>query len=149
MNKELIRIYIMVLILGIFSALINSANGILAGHLGLLESVLIVHIIGLFMSTIYYIFLDKNKKKSLLAIAKKKPYLMLGGFVGYFAVVSISFSVQHIGVFLVSTALVAGQFICSFFIDVNGLFGFEKIPLSKRKILSITVMLIGITLLSI
>ena len=149
MNKELIKIYTMVLILGIFSALINSANGILARHLGLLESVLLIHLIGLIMSTIYYVFLDKNKKKSLFSTIKKKPYLILGGFVGYFAVVSISFSVQYIGIFLVSTALVAGQFICSFFIDINGLFGFEKIPLSKRKILSITVMLIGIILLSL
>lgn len=149
MNKRAIGLYSIIFVMGAIGALINSANGILANKLGLLESVVIVHTIGLLMSLFYFVTLEKNKKKSILKVVKTKPYLLLGGFLGSFAVVSISFSVQHIGVFLVSTALVAGQFICSFIIDVNGLFGFEKIPLTKRKLSSIFIMLVGITLLSI
>ena len=149
MNKTAFKLYTIIFIMGIFSAMINSANGILADRLGLLESVAIVHTIGFVMSILYFIILEKDKKRSVLKIIKTKPYLLLGGFIGSFAVVSISFSVQHIGVFLVSTALIAGQFICSFIIDTNGLFGFDKVPLTKQKLSSILIMLVGITLLSI
>lgn len=147
MSKAIL--YIVIFIMGIITATINSANSILAGKIGLLESVVIVHAIGLVMSFIYFLVLEKEKRRSLLQVIITKPYLLLGGFIGSFAVVSISYSVPIIGVFLVSTALVAGQFILSFIIDVNGLFGFEKVPLTRRKLLSITIMLIGITLLSI
>lgn len=148
MNKTN-KLYFLIFIMGIFTASINSANGLLAGKVGLFESVIVVHIIGLCMSTLYFITLEKDKRRSILTVIKTKPYLILGGFIGSFAVVSISYSVQIIGVFLVSTALVAGQFICSFFIDINGWFGFEKVPLTKRKLVSITLMMVGVMLLTL
>lgn len=147
MNKGIL--YVVIFVMGIITANINAANGIFADKIGLFESVLIIHLIGLFMSTLYYLFLEKDKKKSVLAMARKKPILLFGGLIGSFAVVSISFSVQQIGVFLVSTALVAGQFICSFIIDTKGWFGFEKVPLTRRKIASIIIMIVGVILLTI
>lgn len=146
MNK--VMLYTVIFIMGIITATINSANAVLASKVGLLESVVVVHVIGLIMSSIYFLLLEKNKKQSLIQVVITKPYLVLGGFIGSIAVVSISYSVQYIGVFLVSTALVAGQFILSFIIDVNGLFGFEKVPLTKKKLLSISIMIVGIILLS-
>ncbi len=147
MNKNLL--YVVIFIMGIITANINAANGMFADKIGLFESVLTIHLIGLVMSTIYFIFLDKDKSKSIIQMAKAKPYLLFGGLIGSFAVVSISFAVQNIGVFLVSTALVAGQFICSFVIDVNGWFGFEKVALTKKKVASIVIMLAGVTLLTL
>jgi len=148
MNKPLL-LYTVIFIMGIITASINAANGLLAESVGLLESVIVVHAIGLCVSLLYFLLLEKNKKQSLLEVIKSKPYLILGGFIGSFAVVSISLTVVKIGVFLVSTALVAGQFLSSFFIDSFGLFGFEKVQLSKQKIVSIVLMLIGVTLLTI
>lgn len=142
------KLYIVIFIMGIMTASINAANGLLADHIGLLESVLIIHGIGLIISTIYFVFLNKNRMP-LLPVLKSKPYLFIGGFIGSFAVVSISFSVQNIGVFLVSTALVAGQFLFSFFIDANGWFGFDKVPITKKKLLSITLMIVGVGLISL
>jgi len=147
MNK--FALYALIFIMGIITANINAANGIFATKVGLLESVLVIHLIGLTMSSIYFIFLEKNKKRSALALLKTKPYLLLGGFIGSFAVVSISFAVQNIGVLLVSTALIAGQFIFSFVIDMNGWFGFEKLELTKSKVASIIIMIGGVALLSI
>lgn len=148
MNKTKL-LYFVIFIMGLMTAAINSANGILADKVGLLESVVVIHTIGLCLSSLYYLFLEKNKKRSLLAVFKIKPYLLLGGLVGSFAVVSISYAVQNIGVFLVSTALVAGQFIFSFFIDINGWFGFEKVALTKKKLLSIGLMLLGVVFLTL
>jgi bacterial/archaeal transporter family-2 protein len=145
MSKKIL--YIVIFTMGFITAAINSVNAILADEIGLLESVVVVHIIGLCVSLLYYLFLEKNKKRSALALIKTKPYLLLGGLVGSFAVVSISYAVQNIGVFLVSMALVAGQFIFSFFIDVNGWFGFDKVALTKKKLLSITLMLTGVVFL--
>lgn len=147
MNKSLLMITIFVM--GMITASINSANSILSSYIGLLESTVFVHLVGLCVSTLYFIILEKDKKQSLLNVIKTKPYLILGGFVGSIAVVSISYAVQEIGVFVVSTALVAGQFIISFLIDVNGWFGFKKVPLTKRKILSISIMLLGIVLITL
>lgn len=147
MNKK--TLYILILIMGLITATINSANGILADKVGLFESVLVVHIIGTIVSIIYYILFEKNKDHSVLKLALKKPHLILGGFIGSFAVVSISYSVQNISVLIVSTALIAGQFIFSFFIDINGWFGFEKVTLTKRKILSLALMLGGVFLLAL
>jgi len=147
MNKNIL--YIIIFIMGIITATINSANSMLADKVGLFESVLVVHLIGLTTSIIYYVFLEKDKKQSLMKVIKEKPYLILGGFIGSFAVVSISFSVQQIGVFLVSTALVAGQFVFSFIIDMKGWFGFEKVQMNKQKIASIILMLVGVMLLTL
>lgn len=147
MNK--FALYALIFVMGIITANINAANGIFATKVGLLESVLVIHLIGLTMSSIYFLFLEKNKKRSALALLKTKPYLLLGGFIGSFAVVSISFAVQHIGVLLVSTALIAGQFIFSFVIDMNGWFGFDKLELTKSKVASIIIMIGGVALLSI
>lgn len=147
MNKS--SLYITIFIMGIITATINSANGILADKVGLFESVLVIHLIGLTMSTIYFIFLEKDKKRSAIELFKNKPQLFLGGLIGSVAVVSISYSVQSIGVFLVSTALIAGQFVFSFIIDMNGWFGFEKVTMTKQKIASIILMLAGVTLLTI
>jgi len=147
MNK--FALYALIFVMGIITANINAANGIFATKVGLLESVLVIHLIGLTMSSIYFLFLEKNKKRSALALLKTKPYLLLGGFIGSFAVVSISFAVQNIGVLLVSTALIAGQFIFSFVIDMNGWFGFEKLELTKSKVASIIIMIGGVALLSI
>ncbi|MCH4887635.1 DMT family transporter [Acidaminobacter sp. JC074] len=147
MNKSLL--YIIIFVMGFITATINSVNSILADKIGLFESVLVVHLIGLTTSVIYYLILEKDKKKSLLKVIKEKPHLVLGGLIGSVAVVSISYSVQQIGVFLVSTALVAGQFVFSFIIDLKGWFGFEKVQMNKQKILSIVLMLIGVTLLTL
>jgi|GEM_PF-406092 len=147
MNKNIL--YVIIFIMGIITATINSANSMLADKVGLFESVLIVHLIGLTTSIIYYVLLEKNKKQSLMKVIKEKPYLILGGFIGSFAVVSISFSVQQIGVFLVSTALVAGQFVFSFIIDMKGWFGFEKVQMNKQKVASIILMLVGVMLLTL
>lgn len=147
MNK--ISLYLLIFVMGIITANINAANGILADKIGLLESVLIIHLIGLCMSTLYFLLLEKDKKRSALALIKSKPYLLLGGLIGSFAVVSISYSVQNIGVLLVSTALIAGQFIFSFIVDMKGWFGFEKVQLTKSKLASIILMIVGVTLLTI
>ncbi len=147
MSKKVL--YVVIFIMGIITANINAANGMFADKVGLFESVLIIHLIGLVMSTIYFVVLDKDKTRSVIQMAKTKPHLLFGGLVGSFAVVSISYAVQNIGVFLVSTALVAGQFICSFVIDVNGWFGFEKVELTKKKVASIVIMLAGVTLLTL
>lgn len=144
-----ILLYFVIFIMGLITASINSANGLLAGHIGLLESVVVIHLIGLVVSSLYYLLLEKNKKRSLLKVVKSRPYLILGGFIGSFAVVSISFAVQSIGVFLVSTALISGQFIFSFFVDLNGWFGFEKVPMTKKKLLSISLMGLGVILLTL
>lgn len=147
MNK--FALYALIFVMGIITANINAANGIFASKVGLLESVLVIHLIGLTMSSIYFLFLEKNKKRSALSLIKTKPYLLLGGFIGSFAVVSISFAVQEIGVLLVSTALIAGQFIFSFVIDMKGWFGFDKLELTKSKVASIIIMIAGVTLLSL
>lgn len=146
MNKT--ALYIIIFAMGIITATINSANGLLATKIGLFESVLVIHLIGLAVSCLYYLVLEKDKKASLLLVIKTKPYLVLGGFLGSFAVVSISYAVQSIGVFLVSTALIGGQFIFSFIIDMNGWFGFEKLTMNKQKIASIILMLLGMGLLT-
>lgn len=146
MNKKSV-LYMVIFFMGILTASINTANSLLANQIGLIESVLLIHLIGSFVAICYYVFLDKNKKKDLVDLIKRKPYLITGGAIGAFAVVSISYSIQHIGVFLVSTALIAGQFILSFFIDIKGWFGFEKLPLTKEKIGAITLMCFGLVLL--
>lgn len=143
------KLYIVIFVMGLITASINSANGILAGQIGLLESVVIIHIIGLLMSSFYYFLFEKDKSRSLISVFKSKPYLLAGGLIGSVAVVSISYAVQNIGVFLVSTALVSGQFIFSFFVDINGWFGFEKVPLTRRKMTSIGLMMAGVLFLMI
>lgn len=146
MNKKL---YLIILIMGVFTATINGANAQLASHIGLLRSVLYIHLIGLTTSIVYFKIFNKNKAVSIKSILQKKPILLMGGFIGSFAVVLISFQVQQIGIFLVSTGIVAGQFIASFFIDHLGLFGFEKVQIGKRQLTAMALMTSGVCFLMI
>lgn len=142
------KLYIVIFVMGLLTAIINAANGSLAGHIGLLESTLWVHAIGLVTSFIYLLLMNRNKQ-SVIKTAKAKPYLIFGGFIGSIAVVSISFALQTLGIFLVSTALIAGQFLFSFIVDTYGWFGFKKIPLTKKKALSLSLMIVGLVLISL
>jgi transporter family-2 protein len=135
--------------MGIITAAINGANGLLADQIGLFQSVVIIHVIGTVISILYYLLLDKKDSGKVINLLLRKPLLFTGGAIGAFAVVSISFAVQNIGVFLVSTALIVGQFIFSFVIDLKGWFGFEKLPLTKEKISALALMAAGVFLLLI
>lgn len=147
MNKRPWLLYFTIFFMGTITASLNLANGFLAKHIGLLESVVVIHIVGLTTSIIYYLILERNKSEHTLGIIKTKPYLCIGGFLGSMAVVSVSFTILKIGALLLSTSLIAGQFVFSFVIDAKGLFGFAKVPLTKKKVASIALMLVGITLL--
>lgn len=148
MNKNY-GLYIIIFIMGVITAAINGANGLLADQIGLFQSVVIIHMIGTLISVIYYLLLDKKNNGKVFSLLMKKPLLFTGGAIGAFAVVSISFAVQNIGVFLVSTALIVGQFIFSFIIDLKGWFGFEKLPITKEKIAALLMMASGVFLLII
>ncbi|MBN2794207.1 MAG: DMT family transporter [Clostridia bacterium] len=141
MNKKL---YLIILVMGVFTATINGANAQLANHLGLLPSVLMIHLIGLSTSLLYFRWFNKGKYVSVRTILKKQPYLLLGGFIGSFAVVLISYQVQQVGVFLVSTGIIAGQFLASFFIDHFGWFGFEKVKMGKQQFIAMAMMSSGV-----
>lgn len=148
MNKNY-SLYLVIFIMGIITAAINGANGLLADQIGLFQSVVIIHVIGTVISILYYLLLDKKDSGKVINLLLRKPLLFTGGAIGAFAVVSISFAVQNIGVFLVSTALIVGQFIFSFVIDLKGWFGFEKLPLTKEKISALALMAAGVFLLLI
>lgn len=110
MNRNY-SLYLIIFVMGIMTAAINGANGILADEIGLFQSVVIIHMIGTLISILYYLLLDQKNSGKVFSLLVKRPLLFTGGAIGAFAVVSISFAVQNIGVFLVSTALIVGQFI--------------------------------------
>jgi len=149
MNKKKVGLYLIIFVMGGMSAVMNSSNGFLSGYIGLIESVLFVHLVGLVMATILFITLGKKERNSIIEVFKRKPYIFLGGVIGSVAVISVSYGIQNIGVFLVSMGLITGQFFSSLIIDFNGLFGFKKVRITKAKVASVVVMALGVIMISL
>lgn len=148
MDSEKLKLYTIVFVMGIATTVMNFTNSILASFVGLLISSIIVHAIGLIPSTIFFLTYERDGLKGWKSIFKRNPMIFMGGVVGAYCVILISYCIGKTGVFFTTLGLLAGQFIMSFIIDINGWFGFPKMKPGPLKLLSLFIMIAGIILIS-
>lgn len=144
-NKKLL---ILIFCMGFMLTYQNVINGRLALGVGIIESSFMIHVIGMIPSAILFYLYDRKKTHRWKTVIKEKPYAYCGGIIGVIMVSLISILVMKIGAFLTGITLIAGQFILSYIIDTNGLFGFEKIQVTMKKKISLFILLFGVAIMS-
>lgn len=129
---------------GLISVMI-SFNSILAQHIGDYTSTVIIHSVGL-VTILLIIILKKYK----INFQKGLPLLLYsGGAIGVITVVSTNISMGFISATLTISLGLLGQVISSVLIDHYGVLGVNKIKFNKNKFLGLSLMILGIVIMTI
>lgn len=124
------------LISGALIAYMNFLNAKLGLAYGNYISIVIIHLIGL----ICLIPLCINKIKFVKGIPL---WYYLGGGIGMLTVVLCNISIPVLGVTIQMAICLLGQTVSSLIVDHFGLFGFNKYPINKNKLISLGLIIIG------
>jgi transporter family-2 protein len=71
---------------------------------------------------------------------RQPPWLWLGGVMGAFIVLSVTFATPRIGTAATIGLLIAGQLAMGVLIDAFGLFGLERIPLNTARLVGLVLL---------
>ncbi len=120
-------------------------NGTLSNHIGNYASTVIIHIIGL-ISIVVVLILTRSKIK-----IKKNTSIFLysAGAIGVFTVLFSNISYNTLGASLTVALCLLGQAISSIIIDNYGLLGMEKIKFNNKKIVGLSIMVVGIIIMTV
>ncbi len=124
------------IISGMIIAYMNYINSKLGLVYGNNLSLVIIHLVGLICLIPFCI----NK----VTIIKGIPlWCYLGGAIGILTILFCNTSIPVLGVTVQMAISLLGQTLSSITIDHFGLFGFKKYPLTKHKMMSIVLIIIG------
>lgn len=85
-----------------------------------------------------------SDRSSLLAVFKVQPkYMLLGGAIGAFITYTVIKSMEMLGPAKAVMLIVISQLIVAYLLELFGMFGVEKQPLSWRKVLGMGVAIAG------
>lgn len=84
-------------------------------------------------------------RTNLLSVLKMEPkYMLLGGAIGTFITYTVIVSINQLGPAKAAMFIVIAQLIMAYIIELFGIFGMEKQPLSMKKIAGMLIAIIGI-----
>lgn len=130
---------------GALITIMVAINGMLADALGNYLSNVVIHLVGL-ISIIVVVIVSKYK----FNLPKKESILIYaGGAVGVITVFSNAVSFTALGATLTIVLGLLGQVVSSLFIDHYGLFGAQVIKFNKKKILGLTLMILGTIIMTV
>ena len=133
------------LLTGILITIMISFNGILSNYIGNYSSTFVIHLVGILILS--FIFLIKKYK------IKVSPNISLifysAGIIGVFTVLLNNLSFTNLGASLTISLGLLGQTISSLIIDSFGLIKMRRIKFEKRKLLGISMIMVGITIMAL
>lgn len=133
------------MIIGGIIAFMIYFNGILASSIGNYTSNVIIHSIGLIL--VLTILIIKRWK---INFVKGIPSLLYtGGAIGICNVVFANIGINEIGATLTIALGLLGQVLSSLIIDHFGLLSVKQIKFNRKKIIGISLMLIGIVIMTL
>lgn len=136
---------ILALAIGALISIMLSVNGRLEGVVGLTNSLIIIHVVGLL--TITFIMLIKRER---IKIDKKIPiYMFLGGAIGVALTLVNMITISKIGVALTTSIAVFAQLIFSSLVDHYGLFGMNRYRFNKKKLIGFSIVLLGLVIMTV
>jgi bacterial/archaeal transporter family-2 protein len=128
---------------GMSIAVQGQINGGLGKKVGVIEGAFISFAVGTLALLFILLFFGKGNISLIGTIPK---WQLLGGLLGAFFVVVQVLVVPKIGVTTTLIAVVAGQILLGAVIDHFGLFGGNRIPVDKQKIVAIMLLLFSLFL---
>lgn len=91
-----------------------------------------------------WLFADRTSFAMLLKVEPK--YMLLGGAIGAFITYTVIKSMEMLGPARAVMLIVIAQLIVAYVIELLGLFGAEKQPLSMRKVIGMLIAIGGIVI---
>ena len=91
-----------------------------------------------------WLFADRTSFGTLLKVEPK--YMLLGGAIGAFITYTVIKSMEMLGPARAVMLIVIAQLIVAYVIELLGLFGAEKQPLSMRKVIGMLIAIGGIVI---
>lgn len=120
-------------------------NGILSIYLGNYTSSVIVHLVGLIGITIVLIC-TKSKLKFDRSLSL---FLYSAGVIGVFTVLFTNIGFMSVGASLTIALALLGQTISAIIIDHYGLLGVNVIKFNKKKLIGLSIIILGIIIMTI
>lgn len=131
---------LLTVIVGLAIASQTQFAGTLGQHVGIMESVFIIHLGGLLAAGVYLLFVGGGN----LGVWKAAPwYTLLGGLLGVVIVGGYAFIVPRIGLAPAITLTVATQLIFSAILSHYGAFGAVQQPFTVTRIVGVLILLVG------
>lgn len=124
------------IISGMIIAYMNYINAKLGLVYGNNLSLVIIHLVGLLCILPFCI-------KKVTIIKGIPLWCYLGGGIGILTILFCNTSITLLGVTVQLAISLLGQTLCSVIIDNFGLFGFDKYPFTKNKMISLGLIMIG------
>lgn len=137
--------YALSALMGAIIAIMIVINGMLSLHYGLYASTVIIHIVGLLSVAPIAI----ARKASLTPVKKQPLYIYLGGVIGVFTTIANSLAYGKISTSALLALLLFAQSVMAIVTDHFGLFGMQARPFLPKKLIGVTIVLIGIVVLSL
>lgn len=119
----------------------NVFSARVSDKLGMWETTLVVHIIGLIFALIMVFAFGNGNLKNVSEL--NKVYL-LGGVLGVLIIFGVANGVTLLGASLSISLMVIAQLFFATIIDTFGLFGTEKIPFDMTKLIGLAIMVVGV-----
>ena len=131
---------LLTIVVGLAIASQTQFAGILGQHVGIMESVFIIHLGGLLIAGMYLLVVGGGN----LSAWKTAPwYLLCGGALGVMIVGGYAFVIPRIGLAPAITIAVASQLIFSALLSHYGILGAIQQPLTLSRIAGVLVLLVG------
>jgi len=132
---------LLTVVVGLAIATQTQFAGVLGQHIGVMESVFIIHLGGLVAAGVYLLVLGGGN----LGAWKAAPWyvLLFGGLLGVVIVGGYAFVIPRIGLAPAITVAVAAQLIFSAVLSHYGALGAIQQPLTVSRIIGILVLLVG------
>ena len=132
---------LLTVVVGLAIATQTQFAGVLGQHVGVMESVFIIHLGGLVAAGIYLLVLGGGN----LGAWRAAPWyvLLFGGLLGVVIVGGYAFVIPRIGLAPAITVAVAAQLIFSAVLSHYGALGAIQQPLTVPRIIGILVLLVG------
>ncbi|WP_315076570.1 DMT family transporter [uncultured Clostridium sp.] len=132
------------LLIGVLIAVMIVCNGDLSSGIGNYSSLMVIHILGYFALVIIMLY-----KKIKIPFKMHLPlYLYSAGALGIFTILFNNITFSVIGVALPVALGLLGQTLTSIVFDQYGLLGMQKIKFNKKKIIGITIITIGVCIMT-
>lgn len=133
---------IIAMVAGAAMAVQGTMNSVLGKVIGLWESTLVVHIIGLV--TVVGVILATGVGFSGLAKGGEAPwYVYLGGLLNVIIIFGVVKSMPQIGVGNATTGIIFAQILTAVMIDRFGIMGVEKVPFRWIDLLGVALLAVG------
>lgn len=147
MGLKTVAVSVLSFIAGIGGGIQAPTNAALSTHVGTLEASFISFTGGFIIIFTVTLIASGGKLKGLRSNGVK-PWMVIGGFYGCFAVLSGIIATPVIGVALSLACTLLGQLACGILVDSTGILRSAKIKMNAWRIIGVLIISIGVILFS-